>query len=142
MRGIISTGVALVGCCIAVALGGWDVGLHALIAFMTIDYISGFIVAGVFKNSKKSESGALSSHSAWKGLIKKGMQLTIVYVSVRLDAAFGTGFIRTAVIFAFLTNELLSIMENAGLMGIPWPPMLRKALGILREKSEENEDTQ
>ena len=141
MRGILSTLTGLVSGCVALALGGWDTGLHALIAFMAIDYISGLIVAGVFKKSRKSKSGALNSHSAWKGLIKKGMQLLMVYISVLLDAAVGTEFIRTAVIFALMANELLSIMENAGLMGIPWPPMLRKALDILYEKGDNQDES-
>ena len=140
MRWSIVTGIGALGGCIALALGGWDAGLHALVALMAIDYITGLVVAGVFKNSKKSKSGALSSHSAWKGLVRKGVQLLIVYVGVQLDTAIGTSFIRSAVIFAFLASELISIMENAGLMGIPWPPMLRKALDILNEKSDSDDD--
>ncbi|MCL2361189.1 MAG: phage holin family protein [Defluviitaleaceae bacterium] len=144
MRVYIASGAAAIGGCIALALGGWDSILHALIALMAVDYITGMVVAGVFKKSKKSTNGALSSHSAWKGLIKKGVQLLIVYIGVRLDAAIGTVFMRNSVIFAILARELISIMENVGLMGVSWPPMLRKALDILHEKSagEENQDAQ
>jgi len=124
---------------IALALGGWDAGLRALIALMTVDYISGLIVAGVFKKSKKSELGALNSAAGFKGIAKKGMCLLIVYVGIQIDAAIGTAFIRSAVVFALMANELISIMENAGLMGIPWPPMLRRALDILQEKGETTE---
>jgi len=145
MRFGITTGLGALSGCIALALGGWDASLHALIALMAVDYLSGLVVAGVFKNSKKSNTGALSSHSAWKGLIKKGMQLLIVYISVRLDMAMGTSFIRTAVIFAILANELISIMENSVLMGVPWPPILRNALDLLQDRSEckndHNQDT-
>ena len=118
------------------ALGGWDAGLHTLIALMAVDYFSGLLVAGVFKQSKKSITGALSSIAGFRGLIKKGMCLALVYVSHRLDVALDIGFVRNAVVFALIANELISIIENAGLMGIPCPPMLRKALDILRDKED------
>jgi len=143
MRAHITSAVVAIWGCFVLALGGWDATLHALIALMAADYLTGVAVAGIFKKSKKSRSGALSSHSAWKGLVKKGVQLLVVYLGVRLDAAIGTGFIRNAVIFGFLATELLSIMENVGLMGVSWPPMLRKVLDILYEKSngDENQGT-
>jgi len=118
-------------------IGGWDTGLHALFLFMAIDYISGWIVAIVFKKSKRTVTGTLSSDVGFKGLIKKGMQLMIVLVGHELDLIIGTNFIRNGVIIAFISNELISIMENAGLMGIPLPPVIQKAIDILNNKKEE-----
>ena len=66
------TALGLLGGCIAELLGGWDTGLQSLFLFMAIDYITGLIVAGVFKKSRKSQKGALESLAAWKGLLRKG----------------------------------------------------------------------
>lgn len=124
----------MVGSSVVLAFGGWDKALQTLVIFMAIDYISGLLLAGVFKKSKKSKCGALNSGSNWKGLFKKGMLLLIVLIGYRLDTMIGSDFIRTTVIIAFVSNELLSIVENAGLMGIPMPIALHKAIDILNSK--------
>ena len=110
-----------------------------LIIFMVVDYITGLIVAGVFKNSTKTESGALESRAGWKGLCRKGVTLLIVLVSYRLDILIGTSYIRDAVIIGFCANEAISIIENAGLMGIPLPAVISKAIDLLTKKSESEE---
>ena len=114
--------------------GGWDKGLATLIVFMAIDYISGLVVAGVFKKSNKSESGALESRAGFKGLCRKCMTLLFVLVAYRLDIMIGTDYIRNAVIIAFCANEAISIIENAGLMGVPIPEVITKAVDVLQEK--------
>jgi toxin secretion/phage lysis holin len=106
---------------------------------MVVDYITGLIVAGVFKNSTKTESGALESRAGWKGLCRKGVTLLIVLVSYRLDILIGTSYIRDAVIIGFCANEAISIIENAGLMGIPLPDVISKAIDLLTKKSEREE---
>ena len=112
----------MLGSIIAQILGGWDSALQTLLIFMAIDYITGLIVAGVFKKSNKSDSGALQSNAGWKGLCKKGVTLLIVLIGVRLDLMLGLGnFIRNAVVIGFCLNELVSIVENTGLMGVPFP---------------------
>ena len=114
--------------------GGWSDALITLIVFMSIDYATGLIVAGVFKKSKKSESGALESRAGFKGLCRKGVALLIVLVAVRLDIVMHTSYIKDAVIIAFIANESISIIENAGLMGIPVPSVIAKAIDVLKEK--------
>ena len=116
------------------AFGGWSDALITLIVFMSIDYATGLIVAGVFKKSKKSESGALESRAGFKGLCRKGVALLIVLVAVRLDIVMHTSYIKDAVIIAFIANESISIIENAGLMGIPVPSVIAKAIDVLKEK--------
>lgn len=133
--GIIST-LGVIGSFIASLLGGWDMALQTLVIFMAIDYISGLIVAGVFQKSKKSESGALQSNAGWKGLFKKGMVLLIVLIAARLDLMMGSDFIKNAVIIAYVINETLSIIENAGLMGLPIPNAITKAIDVLKNKNE------
>ena len=121
------------GGAIATVFGGWSNGIITLIMFMCVDYASGIMVAGVFKNSKKTDSGALESRAGWKGLCRKGMTLIIVMIAYRLDLHFGTNYIRDAVIIGFCANEAISIIENAGLMGIPLPDALIKAIDILNK---------
>ena len=111
----------IVGSTIASFFGGWDAGLATLLIFMAIDYVSGLAVAGIFKNSKKTESGALESKAGWKGLCRKCMTLLFVLIAYRLDLVIGVNYIREAVIIGFIANELISIVENAGLMGLPLP---------------------
>ena len=103
---------------------------------MCADYFTGLLVAGVFHKSKKTENGALESHVGWKGLCKKGVILLFVLIAFRLDLALGLDFIRTTVVIGFMANELISIIENAGLMGMPIPGVFGKAIDILTQKSE------
>lgn len=126
----------MIGGAIASAFGGWSAGLTTLLIFMAIDYISGLVVAGVFHRSPKSEGGALESRAGWKGLVRKGMTLLIVLIGCRLDIMLGIMYIRDALIIAFVINELLSIIENAGLMGVPIPDALKNAIELLRQKGE------
>lgn len=139
VKEMICTAVGLTGSFIAKAFGGWDSALVTLVFFMIVDYISGLAVAGVFHKSKKSENGALESHAGWKGLCKKGMTLLFVLIAYRLDLALGLDFVRTTVIIGFMANELISIVENAGLMGIKLPTALSKAIDILTQKADVKE---
>lgn len=136
MKEGICTGVGVVGSLIASAFGGWDAALITLILFMGIDYISGLLVAGVFHNSKKTETGTLESRAGWKGLCRKGMTLLFVLIAYRLDLAIGVDYIRNAVIIGFMANELISIVENAGLMGLPLPAVISKAIDVLTKQAE------
>lgn len=130
------TTVGVIGSFIAGLFGGWDTALATLVLFMAIDYITGIVVAGVFHNSPKTETGALKSNTGFKGLCKKGMMLLFVLIAVRLDITIGTNYIRDCVCIAFITNELLSIIENAGLMGVPIPAVITKAIDVLKDKSD------
>lgn len=126
-----------IGAVIAFMLGGWDVPLQTLIIVMCADYITGLLVAGVFKKSPKSLKGSLESKAGFKGLCKKGVILMIVLVATQLDKASGTqDMIRNATVVGYTVNDLVSIVENIGLMGIPIPESLRKAIDILKTKSE------
>lgn len=136
MKNGICTAAGIVGSAIAGLFGGWDEALVTLIIFMVIDYMSGLIVAGVFHTSKKTESGTLESRAGWKGLCRKCVTLLFVLVAHRLDMAIGVDYIRNAVIIGFMANELISIVENAGLMGIPLPKVIQNAIDILTDKSE------
>lgn len=132
----ICAATGIVGGAVAALFGGWDAGMLTLVIFMAIDYVSGIIVAGVFHKSKKTESGGLQSLVGFKGLAKKVMVLLIVAVAYRLDLTVGSSYIKDAAVIGFSANEVISIVENAGLMGIPMPEVITKAIDILSEKGE------
>lgn len=139
MKEGLCTGIGVVGGFIASLFGGWDAALITLLMFMVIDYISGLIVAGVFHNSNKTETGTLESKAGWKGLCRKCMTLLFVLIAYRLDLALSVAYIRDAVIIGFMANELISIVENAGLMGLPLPAVITKAIDVLTKKATESE---
>lgn len=136
MRDLICTTVGVLGSAIASIFGGWTTAMTTLLIFMAIDYISGLAVAGIFKKSTKTDNGALESKAGWKGLCKKCMTLLFVLIAYRLDLAIGTSYIKDAVCIGFVANELISIVENAGLMGIPIPSVIKKGIEILTNKAE------
>lgn len=136
MKNAICTMTGLVGSAVAAAFGGWSTSLTTLLIFMGIDYITGLIVAGVFHASPKTETGTLESRAGMKGLIRKGMVLLFVLIGYRLDLALGSTYIRDAICIAFIANELISIVENAGLMGLPVPAVITNAIDILKKKGE------
>jgi toxin secretion/phage lysis holin len=139
MKEGICTGIGLIGSFIASLFGGWDAALMTLILFMVIDYVSGLLVAGVFHNSTKTDTGTLESKAGWKGLCRKGMTLLFVLIGYRLDLALDIDYVRNAVVIGFMANELISIVENAGLMGLPLPAVITKAVDILTKKAAENQ---
>ena len=128
----ILSGVACVGAAIASLLGGWTGAMTTLVILMLIDYVTGIIVAGVFHASPKSSGGALSSAVGFKGICRKFVILLIVVVACRVDLLLDTNIIRDATCIGFCANELVSITENAGLMGIPLPRKLVEAIEVLR----------
>ena len=131
--------IGVIGGFIASLFGGWDAALVSLMIFMGIDYVTGLIVAGVFNNSEKTENGSLESRAGWKGLCRKGATLLVVLVACRLDLVMGSNFIRDAVVIAFIANETISIIENAGLMGVPIPAVVIRAIEILKKQAESEE---
>ena len=131
---IAATGAA--GGVIAELFGGWNSDITTLVIFMIVDYITGLIVAAVFNKSQKTDSGALSSKVGFVGLCKKGVMMLVVLVAHRLDLLVGTDYIRTAAVIGFCCSELVSIVENAGLMGVPLPGVINKAIDILKNKND------
>lgn len=136
MKNAICTAMGIVGSFVASIFGGWTASLTTLLIFMGIDLVTGWVVAGVFHKSPKTETGTLESRAGVKGLLRKCMVLLFVLIGYRLDVAVGAHYIRDAICIAFIANELLSIVENAGLMGIPIPAVITNAIDILKKKSQ------
>lgn len=140
MKNGLCTIAGTVGGFIASLFGGWDTALATLLIFMAVDYATGLIVAGVFHKSQKTENGALESRAGWKGLCRKGTSLLVVLVAYRLDLVIGSNFVKDATIIAFIANETISIIENAGLMGAPIPAVIVKAIDVLKQKADDSQE--
>lgn len=118
------TGTVLTG--VLYLLGGWDIALQTLLIVIVIDYVSG-ICKAIYNKKLNSKVGI-------KGIIKKFAYLLTVALAVELDKITGgTGAIRTLVIYFFVANDGISILENLGGMGIPLPNKLTEVLEQLRE---------
>ena len=123
--------VALGGGAASYLFGGWSSLLGILLAFVVIDYITGFVAAGI--------EGKLSSEVGLRGIAKKIFIFVMIAVAHLADQAAGTSIIRDAAIFFYLANELLSIIENSGRIGLPVPPIITQAVELLKGKSEVHE---
>lgn len=127
---------AAVSTVIAVLWGGWSQPMTVLCIMMGLDYLSGVVVALVFKASPKTSSGGMSSEAGLKGLLRKIFLILVVSGAYQIDKAIGTYFLRDAVALAFIANEALSLVENAGLMGIPIPKVLLHGIEVLKNKAD------
>lgn len=127
--GVLATiGTKLFGC--------WTPTLSIVIIMMGIDSFAGFMVAAVFNNSPKSETGAADSKAMFKGLCKKIMMLCLLAVAHQIDKVLGVDYIMLATTYGFIANEALSIVENAGLMGIVKSDVLTNAIEVLKGKAD------
>ncbi len=123
-------GMAALGGAVAGLLGGWDPLLRVLVVLMAADYLTGLLVALMGK-SQKTEYGGLSSKVGAMGLARKGLMLSVVLVAAMMDSVIGTGsaMCRDAACWFYIANEGISILENAGLAGAPYPEKLKQLLG-------------
>ena len=132
--------LSALGASITHALGGWDITLQVLISFLAADYLTGLVLAAVFQNSPKTSGGAGQCAAGFRGIVRKCAVLLLVLLAALLDWATGSAYIRTTLCFFFIANEDLSILENLGLMGVPYPRFLRNMLEAIRQSSDEGED--
>ncbi|GAB6086446.1 phage holin family protein [Alkaliphilus crotonatoxidans] len=134
----IKIGLAAILSTAAQKLGGWDTALQTLVLFMATDYMTGLVVAAVFKTSPKTDTGTLESKAGFKGLFRKGAVLLVVLIGTSLDMLMDTGeLVRNATIIGFTVGELISILENIGLMGVDLPPVITQAIDVLKKKGDE-----
>ena len=137
MKDAVSTVVGLAAGMLSGIVGGFDTPVLVLVVSMGVDYVTGLIVAGVFHASPKTSGGGLDSRVGWKGLARKFVTLLIVVIANLADILLEVHYIRDAAIIGFCANECISILENAGLMGIRIPRGLTDALEKLSEEAED-----
>lgn len=120
---------AVTGAILSYLFGGWSALLGVLLVFVVADYASGFVAAAI--------EGRLSSATGFRGIAKKVGIFSLVAVAHLVDTVLGEAhFLRDATIFFYLANELLSILENFGRIGVPIPPVISRAVHILQAKGE------
>ena len=136
MKHIFCIFFGVLGGILSAIFGGFDNAMITLLVFMAADYITGVALSLVFKKSPKTTTGGYSSGMFVKGAVKKGLSLLIVIVAVRLDTTVGVDYFRDCTVFAICANELLSIIENMGLCGVPIPDIIKKGIDVLNEKIE------
>jgi toxin secretion/phage lysis holin len=122
-----NSGFAFFGSAIAFFFGEWSQLLMLFFFVIIMDYITGLMAAIIEKN--------VSSAIGFKGLIKKFAMVLIIALCHQLDKFTGNSVIMTGAIFFFLANELVSITENYGRIGLPLPPQLKNIIKTLRDKS-------
>lgn len=132
MENAIKIIVAFFGAAASYLFGSWSPLLQVLVLFIVIDYVMGVTVAGYL--------GQLNSKIGFKGIAKKVVILLLVAVGHAVDSILGDNqFIRDLVIFFYLSNELISILETAGKANLPIPEVLKKAVKTLNEKGGSND---
>jgi len=131
--------IGIIGGIVVAFLSGWDSAITVLVIFMVIDFITGLVAASVFKVSKHGKGG-LESKVCWKGLYKKGVSLLLCLMAAYFDRLLGTNFVHNAVAIGFIVSESISIVENAGLMGVPVPAQLRDAIAVLKSRAKEGSE--
>ena len=134
MKEKITATIGVIAAGITHFIGVWSGSLITLCVCMACDFILGLLVAGIFKNSTHTDKGGLSSQVAFRGLAKKICMLLLIGVAHWLDVLFAIDYIREGVIYAFIANETISIVENVGLCGVPLPSVITKAIEVLKEK--------
>lgn len=129
----IQLGITAIGGWLGYFLGGFDGFLYALVAFVVLDYITGLMCAVLDKN--------LSSEIGFRGIFKKVLIFSLVGIGHIIDqSVIGDGsVIRTAVIFFYLSNEGVSVLENAAHIGLPVPEKLKDVLEQLHHRDDKEE---
>lgn len=129
MKEVISSVLACIGTTFVYLIGGMDIAITCLLIAIALDYSSGLI--------KAYECKVLSSKIGFRGILKKVGVLLVVMLSVLIDRVTGdTGAIRTLVVYYFVANEGLSIIENLAEAGVPIPKSLKKALKSLKKENQ------
>ena len=129
MENLIKFIIGLGGGLASFLFGGWSALIQTLVLFIVLDYVFAVLVAATH--------GELSSKKGFKGIAKKVAILVLVAVAHQIDLILGDGhFIRDAVIFFYIANELLSILETVGKTSLPIPDVLKKAVETLNSKGE------
>lgn len=130
MHPYFGTVCALIGSFVSFSFGLWNESLTILVLLMGIDYISG-IVASL------REGQGLHSETGFWGLAKKGLILLIVLLSHRIDILMGGQLVMGGAVTFYTINELLSVLENYGRIGLPLPPQLKRVVRVLRNRTDD-----
>lgn len=130
MKTIINNVISILATYFIYLVGGIDVAFISLVVIMTLDYITG-VLSAIYNKKLNSKIG-------YKGILKKASYLLVIALGVILDKLLGqTGSVRTLVIYFFVANDGISILENVGEMNIPLPKKLKELLDQLKKDGDE-----
>ncbi|MGZ0086809.1 phage holin family protein [Caldibacillus thermoamylovorans] len=121
-------GISLFGSLLSIFVGSVDSFVVVLVALVVVDYMTGMIASAL--------EGKLSSQVGFRGIIRKLLMFVLVAAAHLVDLAIGWNMhiIRDAIVFFYIANEFISIVENAGRAGVPIPAVLRKAIELLKDE--------
>lgn len=119
--------------------GSWGPLYYALLVCQAIDLVAGLMVAGVFNKSNKSENGRIDSAAMFKGLCRKFAMWAVIAVAHQIDIVLGVNYITTASVYAFMANEAVSVIENAGQMGVVKSQVLINAIDVLKSRADKQQ---
>ncbi|WP_238162713.1 holin family protein [Cohnella sp. AR92] len=128
-QSIVNAGAGLLGAFITFAFGHWTESLTFLLTVIGIDIISGGYAS-------VHEGRGLNSAVGAAGLAKKGLMLLVIILSYRVDVLLGSEVVMGAAIYFYIANELVSVTENYGRIGLPMPDKLRQIIAVLKQKGE------
>lgn len=129
---LLKTGAAAVGGTFSFVFGGWPALVQVLLTIIVMDYVTGVLAAGV--------EGKLLSRIGLVGIARKVFIFLVIALAHQIDIAFGSkDMIRDATTYFYMVNEVLSIVENAGRLGVPIPHVLKKAILVLKDKGGEGD---
>jgi toxin secretion/phage lysis holin len=129
MENFYKSSIAIGGAAASFLFGGWSALLSVLLAFVFFDFITGMVASGI--------EGKLKSKVGLIGIARKVFIFFMVAIAHLIDTSLGDqNFIRDATIFFYLANELLSIIENAGRIGLPVPELIKRAVEVLKGKGD------
>lgn len=133
-KNFLCTSIGIAGSVIFSALGGYSPTLQFLLGVMVVDYVLGIAIA-VMKLSPKSKSGGLNSSVGFRGLLKKVGILVMVWIGFQIDTSFNLTVVRNMIILGFLANEVISVVENLGLIGVVKNDAVIKMIDILKKNT-------
>ncbi|BFH14493.1 holin [Paenibacillus dendritiformis] len=129
----VKSGAAAAGGAASFLFGEWSGLLTALMFAVAIDYVTGVMAAGA--------EGKLRSSVGLKGIARKVYIFFVVAIAYQVDTVLGSGHtLRDASIWFYLANELLSVLENGGRLGVPLPPVIKQAVEVLKSKGGVSDD--
>lgn len=134
LKNYICASLGAFGALVFGVLGGYTPTLQFLLGAMIADYVIGIIIA-VLKLSNKTETGGLNSAVGFRGLIKKCGILVMVWIGYQVDVTFNLNIARHMIILGFLANEVISVIENLGLLGVVKNDAVIKMIDILKKQT-------
>ncbi|MDO3408561.1 phage holin family protein [Saccharibacillus sp. CPCC 101409] len=132
---LIKGAVAAFGAVVGYLFGGWNMLINLLVILVVLDWLTGWAAAWV--------RGELRSRIGFEGIVRKVAIFVVMAIAHLVDNVLGDlHLFRDAVVFFYLANELLSVIENLGKIGVPMPPVIRDAVRIFESKSRPAENPQ